>query len=349
MNIDIDPYQVLGVTHETPIDQIKERYRSLALKYHPDRGGDPNKFKIIKLSFQMIADSLKRGVPITKTRASDFLDLKSSFKKTVAESTGPVAPKPEGKMDLSSFNQKFVKSLEDDKYGYTLVKSTTDYREQRTKDQLLSEKASIDSEIGRIKPIFHDKHFDNNVFQRAFEHINADSAAKAVQVYDEPQALVSGLQPFTEIDGEYKLVKDDTDSLNQIFGYNRNPDALDTGLIREFKSKPNITDVSKLEPGYHNKMKAKLNQLKASPVTSTPPGAPSGTPTQAGQVGQMGPVYQQPKVDFFAKIPSLSAPAVAPQPTSHSSEFEQLQRQLHEMQKKLVTQDKIIKSMTYRK
>jgi DnaJ family protein A protein 2 len=33
-------YELLGVTKEASLDDIKKAFRKLALKHHPDRGGD---------------------------------------------------------------------------------------------------------------------------------------------------------------------------------------------------------------------------------------------------------------------------------------------------------------------
>lgn len=38
-------YELLGVTKEASLDDIKKAFRKLALKHHPDRGGDTQKFQ----------------------------------------------------------------------------------------------------------------------------------------------------------------------------------------------------------------------------------------------------------------------------------------------------------------
>jgi DnaJ-class molecular chaperone len=55
-----DYYKILGIGRNANQEEIKKAYRSLAMKHHPDRGGDTNKFKEIEEAYRTLSDENKR-------------------------------------------------------------------------------------------------------------------------------------------------------------------------------------------------------------------------------------------------------------------------------------------------
>lgn len=53
-------YDVLGVSKNASDDEIKKAFRKLAVKYHPDRGGDEAKFKEISEAYDTLSNPDKR-------------------------------------------------------------------------------------------------------------------------------------------------------------------------------------------------------------------------------------------------------------------------------------------------
>ena len=56
----MDLYQELELPQDCSFEEIKQQYRILARVHHPDMGGDPEKFKKIKLAYEVLSDPVRR-------------------------------------------------------------------------------------------------------------------------------------------------------------------------------------------------------------------------------------------------------------------------------------------------
>jgi len=81
-------YDTLGVDKTANQDEIKKAYRKLAMKHHPDKGGDEQKFKEISVAYDTLSDSQKRaqydqmlmgGPQVQFNNMSDFADINDLF------------------------------------------------------------------------------------------------------------------------------------------------------------------------------------------------------------------------------------------------------------------------------
>lgn len=57
----MDYYSILGVERSASADDIKRAYRKLAMKHHPDRGGDAEQFKKISEAYETLNDPQKKS------------------------------------------------------------------------------------------------------------------------------------------------------------------------------------------------------------------------------------------------------------------------------------------------
>ncbi|KAJ1486342.1 DnaJ domain-containing protein, partial [Baffinella frigidus] len=55
-------YKLLDVEPDADEGQLKKAYKKVALKNHPDKGGDPEKFKEISNAYEVLSDPEKRKI-----------------------------------------------------------------------------------------------------------------------------------------------------------------------------------------------------------------------------------------------------------------------------------------------
>lgn len=56
----MNPYKILDLPVSVSYEEIRKRYKSLAQLHHPDRGGDEELFKQIKLAYEILSDPTRR-------------------------------------------------------------------------------------------------------------------------------------------------------------------------------------------------------------------------------------------------------------------------------------------------
>lgn len=53
-------YELLGISKDASSTEIKKAYRKSAIKHHPDKGGDPEKFKQVAEAYEILSDPVKK-------------------------------------------------------------------------------------------------------------------------------------------------------------------------------------------------------------------------------------------------------------------------------------------------
>lgn len=73
----MNPYEILGLKSGADEETVKLAYRKLAMKHHPDRGGDEAQFKKIKQAYESITSAQGQG----GQQFAGFEDLRNMFSK----------------------------------------------------------------------------------------------------------------------------------------------------------------------------------------------------------------------------------------------------------------------------
>lgn len=72
-------YSVLGVSKDASQNEIKQAYRKLAMKHHPDRGGDAAKLSEINAAYEVLGDPGKRAEYDTPQARFTSEDINRAF------------------------------------------------------------------------------------------------------------------------------------------------------------------------------------------------------------------------------------------------------------------------------
>jgi curved DNA-binding protein CbpA len=178
-----NPEQILGLSEGVAHSEleIKKAYRNLALKYHPDKGGSEEIFKILTKAYLYLLKKTNGENYVEKS----FMDLKGSFEKE-----HPSAPSHQAARTSSDdFNVKnFNKIFEDNR----LENEDFDYGYGDWKTEDTSEEP---------KKIFNDK-FTADVFNSVFNELKKNNTTtQDVIVYEDPKPLtVSNRFGYSDVD-----------------------------------------------------------------------------------------------------------------------------------------------------
>ena len=72
-------YETLGVNEGADQDEIKKAYKKLAMKHHPDRGGDEKTFQSISQAYDTLGDAAKRQQYDHERLNRPFIHVRSGF------------------------------------------------------------------------------------------------------------------------------------------------------------------------------------------------------------------------------------------------------------------------------
>lgn len=199
-NVNIDPYEVLGVRKDYTWDELKDAYKRIAKLVHPDKGGNEQLFNTVTTCFKTLAQELKareadKPHHVLKANAQAYYGATTMEPTHPAARTGqnrdflapPLMTNKAGD-DSEDFHSKFNRFFEEHKiededlgkhgYGHLMAPSS---------------KTREDIKIDRTL-----KRFTNESFNKTFE--KAAPLAKEVVVYKEPEPMVLAKNiQFTEI------------------------------------------------------------------------------------------------------------------------------------------------------
>ena len=187
--VDIDPYEVFGISKNFEWDELKEGYRRVAKLVHPDKGGS-------EILFNRVTEAFKQLALEYKARQSDRPHAELKRDAQIAMERGSmqrVAPLPADASFADRFNRafddnKFEDDTEGGGYGHLMEASKGKDREDLNVDNIFKGKGKVSSET----------------FNKVFDKVTLMTPPqKEVIKYKEPEALpLAKKLQFTELGGD---------------------------------------------------------------------------------------------------------------------------------------------------
>ena len=78
-------YQTLGVSPKAEAQEIKSAFRVLAVKHHPDKGGDARLFAVVQEAYAVLSDPARRVEYDGSLKSRPVADLGESARRIVRE------------------------------------------------------------------------------------------------------------------------------------------------------------------------------------------------------------------------------------------------------------------------
>jgi len=88
----MNPYEELDVSRDATTEEIKQRYRTLAQLHHPDKGGDEEIFKRIKLAYEILSDFIRRKEYDKTGKTHPTRDIRNEALEIIAQMLFRIVP-----------------------------------------------------------------------------------------------------------------------------------------------------------------------------------------------------------------------------------------------------------------
>lgn len=201
METKIDPLKVLNLPKTYTAEMLKESYKRLALKAHPDKGGSEYLFKLLTECYRYLANELKKRV-----NDKQYEELKRDFLKEMerhkTQSQVSTSTRSQDEASKKTIQQMFYKGsrFDQDKFNkFFMDNKLADERLEQGYKNWMTE-----NEV-KEAPQYRGS-FNMNGFNQHFDkHAKGDANHKQLVKYQEPEAMVTCKRlGFTEL-GQDKI------------------------------------------------------------------------------------------------------------------------------------------------
>lgn len=218
MDTKIDPLKILNLPKNYTMDMLKDSYKKLALKAHPDKGGSEYLFKLLTECYKYLVNDLKK-----RQNDKQFHELKQDFINEVqkyisknnnsASSSRSHHTQSSKEPDQKNIQEMFYKGSRFDRDKFNKFfddNKLTDTREEQGYHDWMKE-----NEV-KEAPKYRGS-FNTNGFNQHFnQHAQTVSNNRQIIKYQEPEAMITckklgftelGQEKIDDYSGENKSIK----------------------------------------------------------------------------------------------------------------------------------------------
>jgi curved DNA-binding protein CbpA len=262
-DIKINFYKVLGVDPKCTEKDIKNAYKKLVVKHHPDRGGDQEVYEVIVQAYTILGNNLNRrqydeSYKLENDTNITYQDLKSNSKNFI-KNQSTILPSNVKQI----FDQEW--DLLNSKHGYTTDSHPINQEDAIKKYKDLSNIRKQNYEQDKPTVLFKDdEKFDNDKFNTIFD-ANNDHPSEIILKKDIPDAWSVQTFGYTSLENINNLY-DETDGDINIAGISYDNINFDKKKIKINNNNNNNNNLynnhNKKDNNYFEIIKNKLNERK---------------------------------------------------------------------------------------
>lgn len=177
------PYEILGVSEYSTLEEIKASYKKKVLKYHPDRGGDPDVFGIIEKSYKQLTQQKQKDNYYENKINQDVRNVE--YEDTINKGMQNKYVDKDN-FNINKFNKIFtenkIEDVNDDGYGHIMSNDTSNIEKDKTQQ----------SRTG----------FNLDSFNQEFSNSKQQNQTQDIIEYKEPEALMSNNLGYSDLGGD---------------------------------------------------------------------------------------------------------------------------------------------------
>ncbi len=179
-DIYFNPYKILEIDKNYTPETLKQKYKEMALQYHPDKGGDAEVFQDITKAYIYLLKKYKENMP--DKQIFELKDDFNDFTQDQSKNKNKNILMQDKNFNINQFNNIFDENFQTKSKGYgDFLKNGEETKKTENNSYIFSDK------------------FNLSIFNKIFNTTTKKVKKDTVTVYKEPETIFQSNNGFSEI------------------------------------------------------------------------------------------------------------------------------------------------------